>query len=237
MPKVTGVLEQNMNLVTFDFAGSGNSQGQYVSLGFFEAMDVEVVIAHTKQQAYSNGKIFLWGRSMGGGTAVIAAYNDPSIQGIVVDSAFSTMKKVAVELGQKQIKLPSFILKAFVLFLQKSIYKQAGFKLRDLNILEFIKKVRCPVHFVCSKEDTFVKHKHTLKLYVACRGKKRITWVTGEHNEGRDEEFYDAMAEYLGRLDRGELEEKKESKKEKEVEIVPPEKEHESEESVDSQIA
>lgn len=99
MPKVDVVLGQNMNLVTFDFAGSGNSEGKYVSLGFFEAMDVEVVITYVKQQSYSNGKIFLWGRSMGGGTAVIAAYNDPSIQGIVVDSAFSTMKKVAVELG------------------------------------------------------------------------------------------------------------------------------------------
>jgi hypothetical protein len=36
---------------------------------------------------------------MGGGTAIIAAYNDPGIKGIIVDSAFSTMKKVAVELG------------------------------------------------------------------------------------------------------------------------------------------
>jgi alpha/beta superfamily hydrolase len=43
-----------MNLVTFDFAGSGISEGHFVSLGFYEAMDVEVVTNYIRKQSYSN---------------------------------------------------------------------------------------------------------------------------------------------------------------------------------------
>lgn len=63
--------------------------------------------------------------------------------------------------------------------------------------------MKCPIHFVCSKEDTFVKHKHTLKLYVACKSDKRITYIPGEHNECRPDAFYEDMADYLAKLDTG----------------------------------
>ena len=37
-----------MNLVTFDFAGCGNSEGEYVSLGINERTDLEAVIKYIK---------------------------------------------------------------------------------------------------------------------------------------------------------------------------------------------
>ena len=40
----------------------------------------------------------MWGRSMGAVTALMHADRDPSIAGMVIDSAFSSLKKLAEEL-------------------------------------------------------------------------------------------------------------------------------------------
>lgn len=40
MPKVDVLLDRGINLVAFDFSGSGLSEGEYVSLGFYESQDV-----------------------------------------------------------------------------------------------------------------------------------------------------------------------------------------------------
>jgi len=45
------------------------------------------------------------------------------VKGLLVDSVFSNMKKLAIELGKKLIKLPSFIIAAFMHFIRKSIKK------------------------------------------------------------------------------------------------------------------
>jgi len=48
VPKVNNLLDYGFNVVSFDFSGSGMSEGEYVSLGFYEAMDVDVVVNYIK---------------------------------------------------------------------------------------------------------------------------------------------------------------------------------------------
>ncbi|CAD7925293.1 unnamed protein product [Amoebophrya sp. A25] len=62
-------LPLGFSLFCFDFAGSGNSDGDHVSLGFFEKDDLHTVIRYLQACAHV-GPILLWGRSMGAVTAV-----------------------------------------------------------------------------------------------------------------------------------------------------------------------
>ena len=84
----------------FDFSGSGVSEGDYVSLGVFETEDTLCVIDWLK----SSGKVShigLWGRSMGAATALLHGERDPSIAGMILDSAFASLEMLAEEMVEK----------------------------------------------------------------------------------------------------------------------------------------
>jgi pimeloyl-ACP methyl ester carboxylesterase len=59
-------------VASLDFTGSGKSDGDYVSLGYYERYDLETMIQYL-QQNYGNLEIVLWGRSMGASTALMHA--------------------------------------------------------------------------------------------------------------------------------------------------------------------
>ena len=63
--------------------------------------------------------------------------------------------------------------------------KRAKFNIKDLDIIKFVQNCQCPIQFVVSEEDTYIKSKHTLKLYNAYNNKKyskSIRYVNGDHN-------------------------------------------------------
>jgi alpha/beta superfamily hydrolase len=82
LPAVRLLLPEDITLFSLDFSGSGKSEGEYISLGWYERDDVNTVVEHLR----SSGKtstIGLWGRSMGAVTALLHSDRDPSIAGIV----------------------------------------------------------------------------------------------------------------------------------------------------------
>jgi alpha/beta superfamily hydrolase len=63
------ILPLGINLFCFDFSGCGNSEGDWVTLGWKEKDDLECVINYLKSLE-SVSKIGFWGRSMGAATAL-----------------------------------------------------------------------------------------------------------------------------------------------------------------------
>ena len=82
-----------ISVFAFDFAGSGMSEGKYISLGYYESMDVRTVVnfLRTTEQVSS---ISLWGRSMGAASIIRYASEDHEISSMVVDSPFSTLREL-----------------------------------------------------------------------------------------------------------------------------------------------
>jgi len=76
-------------------AGSGLSDGETISLGFYEQDDLMAVIEYLRASGLVS-RIGLWGRSMGAATSVLVAARDPSIAGMVLDSAFSSLTQVSI---------------------------------------------------------------------------------------------------------------------------------------------
>ena len=66
------LLPQNVTVFAFDFAGSGQSEGEYISLGWYEREDVLTVTNHLRETGRVS-TIGLWGRSMGAATALLHA--------------------------------------------------------------------------------------------------------------------------------------------------------------------
>jgi len=84
------LLPQNISMFCFDFAGCGLSEGEFISLGWWEREDVAMIVEHLREQRRVS-TIGLWGRSMGAVTALLHADRDPSIAAIVLDSPFANL--------------------------------------------------------------------------------------------------------------------------------------------------
>lgn len=82
IPQLLTVLALGATMLSFDFAGSGLSDGEYVSLGAFEKDDLKAVIEYLREEGLTSS-IALWGRSMGAATAMLHGERDPSIAGMV----------------------------------------------------------------------------------------------------------------------------------------------------------
>jgi alpha/beta superfamily hydrolase len=82
LPELALCLSIGATMLSFDFAGSGQSEGEFVSLGFFEREDLKAVVAHLRASGRVS-TIGLWGRSMGAATALMHGDRDPSIAAMV----------------------------------------------------------------------------------------------------------------------------------------------------------
>lgn len=86
-----------MAVCTFDFAGCGLSQGDYISLGPREMRDTLLVIKHIREH-FQVGKLYLWGRSMGAVAAIMLASEHPEeVMALILDSPFSDLTKMVAD--------------------------------------------------------------------------------------------------------------------------------------------
>jgi len=88
-------------LCAIDCAGSGNSGGEFVSLGHYERDDVAAVVDDLRKRRLV-GRVALWGRSMGAATALLyASTRDPHVAAVVADSPYSSLVDLCRELVAK----------------------------------------------------------------------------------------------------------------------------------------
>lgn len=66
------LVSRDITVFTFDFAGCGLSEGEYISLGYYEKGDVDVVFKYLRELG-TVSSIGIWGRSMGAVTALMYA--------------------------------------------------------------------------------------------------------------------------------------------------------------------
>jgi len=135
-----------MTLFCFDFAGCGMSEGEYISLGWYEREDLQTIIEHLRKHRRVS-TIGLWGRSMGAVTALMYGDRDPSIGGMILDSPFSSMKVLVNELSKHNTKIPSFLISGALKLIRKTIKSKAQFDIYDLNPIDHVSKSFIPAMF------------------------------------------------------------------------------------------
>ena len=153
-------LSANITLFCFDFPGCGLSEGEFISLGWFERDDVAVIVEYLREHR-NVSTIGLWGRSMGAVTALLHGDRDPSIAGLVLDSPFSNLRTLCDELATSHTKVPKFLVSAAMTFVKKTIKNKAGFDLTKLTPITHVKECFIPALFCTGEQDDFIKPHHT----------------------------------------------------------------------------
>ena len=187
------LLPLNITVFAFDFSGCGKSQGEYISLGYYERDDVECVIEYLRK-TNKVSTIGLWGRSMGAVTAIMYGDRDPSIAGMVLDSAFASLKELIEELVKSRVNLPDFILNQATKLVKSTINKKAKFNLDEIEPKKYAVRCFIPALFCHAKDDSFVNQHHCKDLSDVYAGDKNVIYVDGNHNSSRPRYFRDSAA-------------------------------------------
>ncbi|KAG4931864.1 hypothetical protein AAZX31_17G003800 [Glycine max] len=188
------LLPSNITVFTLDFSGSGLSDGDYVSLGWHEKDDLKMVVSYLRSNKQIS-RIGLWGRSMGAVTSLLYGAEDPSIAGMVLDSAFSNLYDLMMELVDVyKIRLPKFTVKMAVQYMRRVIEKKAKFDIMNLNCLQVAPKTFIPVLFGHASDDKFIQPHHSDLISEAYAGDKNVIKFDGDHNSSRPQFFYDSVS-------------------------------------------
>ncbi|KQJ93877.1 uncharacterized protein LOC100830635 isoform X2 [Brachypodium distachyon] len=188
------LLPSNITVFTLDFSGSGLSDGDYVSLGWHEKEDLKSVVSFLRTNKQVS-RIGLWGRSMGAVTSLLYGAEDPSIAAMVLDSAFTNLHGLMLELVDVyKIRVPKFTVKMAVQYMRRVIQKRAKFDIMDLNVIKLAPKTFIPALFGHGLNDMFIQPHHCDRIHQAYGGDKSIVKFEGDHNSPRPQSYYDSVS-------------------------------------------
>jgi pimeloyl-ACP methyl ester carboxylesterase len=200
LPQLGLCLNMGATMCAFDFAGSGQSDGEYVSLGYYERDDLATVIEYLRVSG-EVGAISLWGRSMGAATALLHGDRDHSISAMVLDSAFADLTQLAEELVEQGrsagLTLPPFVAKLIMRMIRGSVQKMAGFNIRELSPIAHADRTFIPALFVAAENDSFIAPHHSRQIHDAYAGDKNLVLVEGDHNSARPPFLMDSVYIFL----------------------------------------
>uniref|UniRef100_A0ACD5ZKD3 Uncharacterized protein n=1 Tax=Avena sativa TaxID=4498 RepID=A0ACD5ZKD3_AVESA len=188
------LLPSNITVFTLDFSGSGLSDGDYVSLGWHEKEDLKCAVSFLRTNKQVS-RIGIWGRSMGAVTSLLYGAEDPSIAGMVLDSAFTNLYGLMLELVDVyKIRVPKFTVKMALQYMRRTIQKIAKFDIMDLNVVKVAPKTFIPALFGHGLDDMFIQPHHCDRIHEAYGGDKSIVKFEGDHNSPRPQSYYDSVS-------------------------------------------
>lgn len=200
IPQLSYLLSLGMAVFAFDFAGSGKSDGEYVSLGYFEREDLSCIVAHLRSTNVVS-TVALWGRSMGAATALMFGDRDPSIACMILDSPFADLSQLCEEMVEKArdqgVVVPGIVASLAIRMIQSSVKKQAGFNIKSISPISHADKCFIPALFVAGEHDDFIKKHHSQELHAKYAGDKNLIVVEGDHNSPRPKFLFDSASIFL----------------------------------------
>lgn len=200
IPQLSLCLSLGITVVSLDFAGSGMSEGDYVSLGYYEKDDLKALITYLRRSDKVS-YIGLWGRSMGAATALMHAERDPSIACMILDSPFADLIQLADEIVERGrdhgLNVPKFVTGMAIRMIRSSVHRSAGFNIKHLSPIAHAPHSFIPALFVAGRNDDFIAPRHSQQIFDVYAGDKNIIIVDGDHNSIRPKFLFDSASIFL----------------------------------------
>ena len=179
------LLPHNINLFIVDLPGCGHSEGDYISLGYYESYDVGIIVDFLENLP-GTGNIGIWGRSMGASTGLIYAHRDKRIKALCLDSPFANFCRLARELTKQYINLPDFIINGILKIIGGTIKEKNGIDIFRLNPIEEAENAFQPAIFVHAINDKLINLQHAIDIFNIYGGEKSLKCSEiGGHNSKR----------------------------------------------------
>ena len=169
--------ERGYQILMPDLRGCGESEGDYVGMGWLDRKDMLKWIDCICERD-SDAEIVLHGVSMGGATVMMTAGEDlpNQVKAVVDDCGYTSVWDIFSDELSYLYHLPDFPF----LYTADVISKiRAGYGFKEASALEQIKKAKVPVLFIHGTEDSFVHTEMVYPLYEACPTPKDLYLTEG----------------------------------------------------------
>ncbi|WP_215114768.1 alpha/beta fold hydrolase [Exiguobacterium sp. s70] len=178
--------EQGYQFLTFDFRGSGISEGDRVTVGAKEQSDLAAAIAYAKER--SDGPIVLYGVSMGAATALATA-DETDVAAVIADSPFSDLRGYLETNLPVWSDLPNFPFTPVIMTVTPWF---TGLDADVVKPIDDMAQIEAPVLLIHSQGDDAIPVSESEKLAKA--GEDVELWVT--ENDGHVQSHRSFQTEY-----------------------------------------
>jgi len=172
-------LRGRYNVLQFDFRGHGASDRAAITLGTTERRDVAAAVRLLEERGF--GPIALYGISMGGATAIIAAPELP-VAAVIADAAYADIRHpIANRMREQRLPLPGLGSRLIII--------GAALRART-RLISPIDRVAAiaprGLLLIAPRQDRLVNWRQSVHLYESAGDPKELFVVDGaEHGEAR----------------------------------------------------
>jgi dipeptidyl aminopeptidase/acylaminoacyl peptidase len=170
-------------VLLFDFRAHGESGGSRTSLGYHEQKDVLAALSVLKaRKDIDLHRIGIYGFSMGGSTALLAAARSGAFSAVAVDSAFTSLRDQARGAIRGFYHLPSFPFLHLAIFGYELYFQTRVENIAPVNVIASISPV--PLLIIAGEGDRLIPADNGRKLYSAAGDPKELWIIPGAEHGG-----------------------------------------------------
>lgn len=171
LPRVKFLVNAGYNVLTYDARACGESEGDLISLGYYESNDLLSAIDYLKSQRIN--KIAADGISQGGATIVFASAKSKDLKCIIIESCFDELRNAVNNRFSSMLHIPGAIGSALMIPIAKN---KLGVSIDEIAPVNIIGKIHIPVFVMSGEADTRTTVEETTKLFNAANEPKKL-WL------------------------------------------------------------
>lgn len=187
-------LNDRYNLFLFDFRYLGQSEGKYTTAGAKETKDLLAAIRYLKSRGIN--EVGVWGFSLGGAVALMAAPEAPEIKAMVSEASYARLDLMAPELYRLPILGHPL---AWLTRLWGMVFLQIDIK--KASPMDAAAKLHIPILIIHSTNDNVIPFSHALLIQKALAGNPNAEfWFRENLFHGQlGEEYREKILEFFGK--------------------------------------
>ncbi len=181
----------------FDFRAHGMSEGDRVSSGWHERMDVLGAYDYLLSVGVKAADIGLHGVSMGAGAVCLAAAEEPAIHALSLDTPYARASELILRETSFRTRLPGWFVAVFVpcaIFLASKLF---DISVKGMAPERAVSELDYPIMMIHGTEDSRIPPEQSRRVFNASAEGSRL-WVV--EDVGHAESFVENKTEYADRV-------------------------------------
>lgn len=192
---------EGYGVLLYDLRRHGQSRAEFSSIGYDERHDVTAALKFMRERAPEN-KIVLMGVSMGAAATLLSAAENDGLMAVVAESSFLSFSDTVyhhvglARLPRLGSRLPAF---PFATLLLRFTAWRLNFNPADFDLLQAVKKIKCPILFIGGGADQRMPNESVLEpLYAAANHplKRKFVVEGAQHGHAYDRD-QQSRVEYI----------------------------------------
>jgi len=171
LPRVKFLHDAGYNVLVYDARACGESEGDLISLGYYEAEDLIAAVKFLKEKGMK--RIAADGISQGGATIVFAAQKTNDLDCIIIESCYDELVNAVNNRFKSMLFIPGEIGSALMIPIAE---KKLNAKISDIAPVNYIDKIEVPVYVISGAADTRTTETETKKIFDKANAPKQL-WI------------------------------------------------------------